>query len=379
VNLIAGLRRRLRCLTLALRDGLAGDYPPVRLLDRIRGAEDLAQQWKQRSRVVSEELRRRIPSPAVLRDLIPARAAAARRRASLPESRDRHERFLEKSGAYRSAVAETATTHADVGAVEICGLNWSFPIRPASRTNADRVREQGLPLRAILQAREVASGGVTIDIGANIGRTSIPRAVLGDAQVVYAAEPDPDNYRCLVRNVVTNGFAGLLIPEQLAVGSEDGDVRLVRSKYIGGHAIRSDVQGSRAESVRVPSHKLDTWIAELGVALEQVSFVKVDVQGWEVHVFEGAPAVLAAHHIAWQIEVDPPQLESAGSSLRELLAVIERHFTHVIDFNRSAEGNRAVEVASLGTRLGYLADGRAHKTDVVLYHADRTRAGGSPP
>ena len=30
-----------------------------------------------------------------------------------------------------------------------------------------------------------------LDLGANVGRMSVPRVVLGDAMVAYCAEPDP--------------------------------------------------------------------------------------------------------------------------------------------------------------------------------------------
>jgi FkbM family methyltransferase len=374
VNLAFALRRRARSVALALRDGLSGNYPPVRLLEQVRAGKAEARHWKQRWREAACGLRRRVPSPAVLRDLIPARAEAARQRALLPESQDRHRRQL-ANAAYRAAVTEAAA-HAPPGVdtVEICGLHWSFPVRPGSRTSADRVSAQGLPLRAILQGREVATGGTMLDIGANIGRTSIPRAVLGDAQVVYAAEPEPGNYRCLVRNIVSNGLAGLVLPEQIAIGSEDGEVPLVQSKYIGGHAVRP-AAAEGPQTVRVRCRTLDRWVADLGVARESLTFVKVDVQGWEAHVLQGATGLLAARHVAWQLEVDPPLLDEAGSSLGDLLALIERHFTHAIDFNRLASGDRVIETRRLAGTLAYLGDGRAHKTDLVLYHTGRDPGG----
>ena len=76
------------------------------------------------------------------------------------------------------------------------------------------LRHQDFPYRAIAQTREAGIGGVMIDIGANIGRMSIPRVVLGDATLAYCLEPDPLNYACLVRNIRDNGLAGLALADQ---------------------------------------------------------------------------------------------------------------------------------------------------------------------
>jgi FkbM family methyltransferase len=61
-----------------------------------------------------------------------------------------------------------------------------------------------------------------LDIGASIGRMSIPRVILGDLVHAYCAEPDPLNYAALVRNVAANGLCGLVLPDQAAIGAATG-------------------------------------------------------------------------------------------------------------------------------------------------------------
>jgi len=48
-----------------------------------------------------------------------------------------------------------------------------------------------------------------------------------------------------------------------------------------------------------------------------VSFVKVDVQGSELHVL-AAPRGARRRHIPWQMEIDPPLLARRGVELDEL-------------------------------------------------------------
>src|SRR5207237_8682550 len=96
----------------------------------------------------------------------------------------------------------------------------------------------------ILETRELAVGRVMIDIGANVGTTSIPRALLGDFTCVYALEPDPANYACLVRNTVFNGVRGLVLPDRVAIGDSHGELTLRRVKSGTHHLV------TRASAVR---------------------------------------------------------------------------------------------------------------------------------
>ena len=133
--------------------------------------------------------------------------------------------------------------------------------------------------RVILQTREVGLGGLMLDIGANTGRMAVPRAILGDVTAVYCAEPDLLNYQCLVRNVRDNHLTGLVLPDHLAVASEDGVVRLERAKTTGGHRVIDQGVATTRTVTEVPALTVDSWMDRLGIAPEQVAFVKVDVQG----------------------------------------------------------------------------------------------------
>ena len=144
---------------------------------------------------------------------------ALRREARLAANHDgrseRESAFAVRADAYREAINGSAGVPAGAANVVIAGLSWWIPKSPDGDGGINRRLEgqRRLPLAEILQTRELAVGRLMIDIGANIGTTSIPRVLLGDFNYVYAAEPDPGNYACLVRNVVDNGLRGLVLPE----------------------------------------------------------------------------------------------------------------------------------------------------------------------
>jgi FkbM family methyltransferase len=322
-----------------------------------------------------KQLHRRILEPDVLRGTLPLRAYAVRQAARRPEARDREHRFRQVSSSYARAVDDAGHIGPEARILAIDSLTWWVPL--AAHDDPVRVEHalthQHFPYRVITQTRDVAIGGTMIDIGANTGRMSIPRVILGDATMAYCAEPDPLNYACLVRNVRDNGLTGLVLPDQLAIGSKDGTVRLERAKTTGGHRVIDAGATSKREVREIRSLRLDTWVDLVSIDLDQVRFVKVDVQGSEVDVLRGATRVLERKHIAWQIEVDLKILARRGFAQSDLYVLMQQHFTHFIDLNGRLTTVRVRPVEELPEALAYVSGGTEGRTDVVLVTMDSSK------
>ena len=283
----------------------------------------------------------------------------------------RESAFAARSAVYRDAVSNTGPdAPASSACVVVAGLSWWIPKRAGDQDGiAERLERKGrLPLREILETRELAVGRVMIDIGANVGTTSITRALLGDFTCVYAAEPDPGNYACLVRNVVTNRVRGLVLPDRVAIGDANGEMTMRRLQSGTHHLVTRASDVAASESVTVPCFTLDAWVERIGIDLLEVGFIKSDTQGWDARVLAGAPGVLAHKHIAWQIEFSPAMLQRAGGSLDEAYESMEAHFTHFIDL-RGDSGARVRRTSELRRALAYVEEGRRRYTNVLLYNA----------
>lgn len=318
-------------------------------------------------------LRAAVLSWDVVRQSLPLRLAAARARAARPEALERDRCFLTASLAYARVLAGDAAPAdgASIARTSVQSLVWNVPVMREGdeRRDSQWMRKQKFPYRAIVQTRELAMGGVMLDLGANTGRMSIPRAILGDVSAIYCAEPDPVNYLCLVRNVVDNGLRGLVMPDNLAVGDVDGVATLQRSRHSGGHRLVVEAgSASPGSTVTVPTRTLDTWLAELGVEPDLVTFVKMDVQGWEAHVLEGAAGLLARRHVAWQAEVSPALLRRAGTDLPTLFGTLRRHFTCFTDLNKDRSATRSRSTSELERALGYLGESPHAQTDLLLFN-----------
>ncbi len=340
---IESLRARLQGLRTRVRD------------DRARYA---ARIQDHKSRQLAADVLRQVLGPRHQ-----ALLASNSREAAVLRERE----FSQRSLSYADAVRE-GTASAPTRCVTIEGLSWRVPVDAASPGDlSDRiVRDGWLPFERILAVREVAIGTAMLDIGANIGTTSIPRVVLGDFSYIYAAEPDPANYACLVDNVTSNGLQGFVMPDRVAIGATDGEAVLRRKTQIGTHHLTATA--SRPTDIAVQARTLDSWPAQLGVDLAAVTFVKVDTQGWESHVLRGARQLLARRHIAWQIEFSPRLLKQAGSSSSDLLEQVEAHFTHFIDLDARTTP-RSRPMTHIREAVASLERRERRYTDLLLYNA----------
>jgi FkbM family methyltransferase len=337
----------------------------ARGVTKVERRRQRIQQLKERS----NRLHRSILVPRVLKGLLPLRAHALAYRAGLAESQDREARFRTASASYVQALPDDQAFAGQTRVIDLDSLRWWVPLLHPDDAAAvtHYLEHQDFPYRAILQTREVALGGVMLDLGANIGRMSIPRVILGDVTAAYCAEPDPLNFTCLVRNVRDNHLTGLVLPDNVAIGSENGSVQLQRESSAGGHRIVDAPSRRKGKSIEVAAVTVDSWTERLGLDLRDISFVKVDAQGSELHILRGATRLLAQRHVAWQIEIDPLLLATRGISAENLFAALQPHFTHFIDLNRTAVGSRVHAIGDLAAALGYIAV-PGNRTDVLAFN-----------
>ena len=339
------------------------------LAERLERSEGQRNALRRRLDARRQRMRAVQPDEAVLEHILPLRHAAI-----LAANHDgRHARetaFAARSASYREALADADRTPAPAERVDVAGLTWWMPVEAddtegiAHRLGARR----RLPLAEILETRELAVGRAMIDIGANVGTTSIPRALLGDFNWVYAIEPDPLNYACLVQNIVSNGVRGLVLPDRVAIGDLDGEMTM-RLRRSGTHHLVTHAEHAReGERVVVACQTLDTWVDRMGIDLSDIGFIKSDTQGWDARVLTGATRVLARRHIAWQIEFSPPMLERSGTSMDELFRLLQNQFTHFIDLRRSG-GVRVRATQELRASLADIGSAGRRYTNLLLYNA----------
>ena len=126
-------------------------------------------------------------------------------------------------------------------------------------------------------------GMVFIDIGANVGFYSMLAAQrVGNKGKVFCFEPNSENCRLIMLSIYKNQFENVLV-YPFALGNKTGHALF--SSHIGSNGgLISDTQDSllNANCVITPMIKLEDIVSE------QVDLIKIDVEGAEGLVIEGA-------------------------------------------------------------------------------------------
>lgn len=133
--------------------------------------------------------------------------------------------------------------------------------------------------------------GVFVDVGANIGTTTLPALRYFDRAI--ALEPEPRNAALLRANVALNRLDDRVTVHEAAGSSASGRVvlRLSPTKS-GGHEIRRPKTGE--EGLEVPAVTLDEVVAGEGLRPDEVGLVWMDVGGHEADVLRGATSLIEA-------------------------------------------------------------------------------------
>lgn len=130
----------------------------------------------------------------------------------------------------------------------------------------------------------IKPGDTVLDIGANIGCTSI---LFGSrASKVISFEPSPTTYQFLKKNVSASGLQNITL-NNVGLGKSAGSFQLTfAADNRSGGFISNKVQasaGHKVESIDIACG--DAFLAAAG--LHQVDFIKIDVEGFERDVIEG--------------------------------------------------------------------------------------------
>lgn len=124
--------------------------------------------------------------------------------------------------------------------------------------------------------------GVLVDIGSNWGYFPLLLASREDFQgKIVAFEPVPSTYADLVDLVKQAGLGTWVETRQAALGKEDGIVSMRVPRHSG--LARIDERGG---DVDVPMARLDSF------AWQRIDVIKMDVEGYELAVLEGAVETL---------------------------------------------------------------------------------------
>jgi FkbM family methyltransferase len=191
----------------------------------------------------------------------------------------------------------------------------------------------------------IRPGDTVVDVGAFIGDHTVAYShAVGKSGSVYAYEPNPVAFQCLVHN--THGMSNVF-GFCHALGAADGIAGLV-GEYASSYIQHNNSSGGLVIQVR----RLDNDIPLFG----NVDLIKIDVEGYELDVLKGAEKLIEKFHPKMVIEINEIAMDRQRTSLGELLnwlvvhgydySVLHRHGPDVPFYDILALARQSPEISS---------------------------------
>jgi FkbM family methyltransferase len=174
---------------------------------------------------------------------------------------------------------------------------------------------------AAIFKRLVKGGDVAVEVGANLGAHTVLLARLaGGSGAVLAFEPQPMLYQTLCANMALNNITNVMA-ERCGLGNKSQTLHIPVLDYGAKHNFGGLSLDLVEDGEPVPIKRLDSY------GLKSCSFIKIDVEGMEQQVLEGASSTVHALRPMMYIEND--RREKSCGLIQLLLAMDYALWWHV--------------------------------------------------
>ena len=203
----------------------------------------------------------------------------------------------------------------------------------------------------------VQSRWCCLDIGANIGLTSLYLTAVGSDVEVFAFEPSPNAFRYLQKNIERNRSrlrGGQVTPVQLALMDRKGTAAFadLPTFVAGSHVLETSATHPYAVGlapIQVECMTLDDYVDSR--PWRRLDLIKVDVEGCEEKVLRGATRTLARFSPLVLFEFNGWFLKELQNDQRaQLLDALMTRFARVFVLDRSSPNVRQIENSEAGRK-----------------------------
>jgi FkbM family methyltransferase len=179
----------------------------------------------------------------------------------------------------------------DEGIVEIKGARFFVPNAPRDWIQNIQLSQLSFYEIDILQSIDkfLNEKSIIIDIGANVGNHTVYWGKITNVKKVYSFEPVKATFSILSRNIDINGLDAKVKIYNIGLGDiiTKGKIEAYHADNIGGTVI------SKADGGNIELNKLDNMDEIINEQI--IDFVKIDVEGMEKSVLNGATKFFEKH------------------------------------------------------------------------------------
>jgi len=163
-------------------------------------------------------------------------------------------------------------------------------------------------------------GDVFVDVGANIGYLSlIGSSVVGDDGLVIAFEPDPRAILSFTDNIGLNKAKNIIVFENVC-SDREGKISFKLASHLGWSTAAENTPSLDILSqIEAKQCTLDSVFDRDIFKGKTIRLIKIDTEGYEPYVLEGAKAIIEENETAFIIEVNHESLTNNDQSIRDII------------------------------------------------------------
>ncbi len=198
-----------------------------------------------------------------------------------------------------------------------------------------------------LLLRQLRSNDIVVDVGANIGYYTLLMAQ--KVNKVVAIEPDKENFKILNKNIKVNNLKNVEVINA-AVGNKQTKIKYYQSEenFGDGRVYRTIIPRT---SYSVTSYRLDDVLKNE----PNISLIKIDTQGWEPAVIEGAKKIIEKDKPIIFLEYWPEGYRNAGLDGRKMLNYLHKEYKNIWQIDNYINVyKRVVTKVGVDKKTGYI-------------------------
>jgi FkbM family methyltransferase len=204
--------------------------------------------------------------------------------------------------------------------------NWDNPLVPPKTVSQEMVD---------FFKKFIAEGDLVIDIGANIGDTTVPMALAaGRSGITLGFDPNPYVHKILQINASLNKEKQNIIPLLYAITVQEEDFYYVSSEASFSNGAISPTKNSKHGKYIYPDkikgvNLLQFLEANYPEKLKDLSFIKIDTEGYDKEIIKSISDIIERHKPTIIAESFG---DSSNAAKIELYNVISRHGYEIFYF-----------------------------------------------
>ncbi|TDB63430.1 FkbM family methyltransferase [Arundinibacter roseus] len=217
---------------------------------------------------------------------------------------------------------------------EIRFANWTNPLIKPKEITQQEVN---------FFKKFIPKGSLCIDIGTNIGDTTVPMALAaGKTGTTLGFDPNPYVYKILEENVQLNPDKTNIVPFPYAITKEEGEFNYASSEAsFGNGGISNEVvqeHGAFQLSEKIKGIVLEKFLTErFSQLLPTLSFIKVDVEGADKEVIRSIGGLLKKYKPVLVAECFTKSKPAERAELFHTVADLGYSLYYFSDFSSQAE------------------------------------------